>query len=84
MQRLEDFASKPVATTVECCNAPTFGLKLDRVTARKIIQLMLKENALVKISEELIIDRAALDKLISDVRVSSPEIPNSVSVNLRI
>ena len=44
------------------------ALKFDRVTARKIIQLMLKDHSLVKISEELMMDREALDKLITDVK----------------
>jgi selenocysteine-specific elongation factor len=43
-------------------------LKLDRNTARKLIQLMVKENALVKITEEMYIDRSVMDKMISDVR----------------
>src|SRR5207237_3647402 len=43
-------------------------LKLDRNTARKIIQLMVKENSLVKISDEMLIHRAAMDKLIADVK----------------
>ena len=44
------------------------ALKLDRITAKKILQLMLKENALVKISEEMVIDRDTLDKLIAGIR----------------
>jgi selenocysteine-specific elongation factor len=51
------------------------GLKLDRNTARKIIQLMLKENALVKITEDMFIDRAAIDKLIADVRALKSKNP---------
>jgi selenocysteine-specific elongation factor len=51
------------------------SLKLDRVTARKIIQLMLKDNLLVKISEELIMDREALDKLITDVKALKAKNP---------
>jgi selenocysteine-specific elongation factor len=43
-------------------------LKLDRNTARKIIQLMVKDNALVKISDDMLIHRAAMDKLIADVK----------------
>ncbi len=43
-------------------------LKLDRNLARKIIQLMVKENALVKITEEMLVDRAAIDKLVADVK----------------
>lgn len=44
------------------------NLKLDRGTARKIIQLMVKENALVKISEDMFVDRAAMDRLIAGVK----------------
>jgi len=44
------------------------NLKLDRNTARKIIQLMLKENTLVKINEEMLIHRTTVDKLIADVK----------------
>ena len=51
------------------------SLKLDKATARKIVQLMLKENALVKISEEMVIDRAVLDKLIADVRALKAKTP---------
>jgi selenocysteine-specific elongation factor len=43
-------------------------LKLDRNTARKIIRLLLKENVLVKISEEMLVAAAAIDKLIADVK----------------
>jgi selenocysteine-specific elongation factor len=43
-------------------------LKLDRVTAKKILLLMMKANLLVKISEEMVIDRENLDKLIAGVR----------------
>jgi selenocysteine-specific elongation factor len=51
------------------------NLKLDRNTARKIIQLMLKENALVKISEEMLIHRAAMDKLVADVKAFKSKNP---------
>jgi selenocysteine-specific elongation factor len=51
------------------------SLKLDRTTAKKIVQLMLKENALVKISEEMVIDRETLDKLISGVRALKSKNP---------
>jgi len=43
-------------------------LKLERSMARKLIQLMVKENALVKITEELLVDRTVIDKLIRDVK----------------
>ena len=44
------------------------GLGLDRATGRKIIQLLLKDQTLVKISDALFLDRTALQKLIDDVR----------------
>lgn len=51
------------------------ALKLDRSTARKIIQLMLKENALVKVSEEMLVDRRSIDKLITDVKALKSKSP---------
>jgi selenocysteine-specific elongation factor len=51
------------------------ALKLDRVTAKKIIQLMVKENALIKINEEMFVDRAALDKLIADIKALKSRSP---------
>ena len=40
----------------------------DRATARKIVQLMLKERALVKVNESLVVDREALERLVEAVR----------------
>lgn len=51
------------------------SLRLDRNTARKLIQLMLKENALVKINEDMLIHRAVVDKLISDVKARKSKNP---------
>jgi selenocysteine-specific elongation factor len=51
------------------------SLRLDRNTARKIIQLMVKEKALVKISEDMLIHRAAMDKLIADVKALKSKNP---------
>jgi len=51
------------------------NLKLDRNSTRKIIQLMVKENALVKISEDMLIHRAAVDKLIADVKALKSKNP---------
>jgi selenocysteine-specific elongation factor len=51
------------------------SLKLDRNTARKIIQLMVKENAVVKISEDMLVDRVALDNLIKDVKTLKSKNP---------
>ena len=36
---------------------------------------MLKENALVKISEEMLVDRAVMDKLIADVKALKSQSP---------
>jgi selenocysteine-specific elongation factor len=46
--------------------ATTVGV--DRATGRKIIQLLVKEQRLAKVNETLIVDRAALQKLVEDVR----------------
>jgi len=51
------------------------SLKLERNTARKIIQLMVKENALVKITEDMLIHRVAVDKLIADVKALKSKNP---------
>jgi selenocysteine-specific elongation factor len=51
------------------------SLKLDRDTARKIIQLMVKENGLVKITEDVFADRTAIDKLISDLKALKSKNP---------
>jgi len=44
------------------------SLGLERQTARKIVQLMVKDNVLVRISEDMTVDRSALQKLIENVR----------------
>src|SRR5918993_1390673 len=44
------------------------GAGVDRTTARKIIQLLVKEQTLVKVNDSMIVDRAALDRLVADVR----------------
>jgi selenocysteine-specific elongation factor len=44
------------------------SLGLDRLKARNIVQLMLKENALVKISEEMFVSRTTLEKLIGQLK----------------
>ena len=44
------------------------GLNVDRQTARKILQLLIKDNVLVKISDDTSVDREALHKLIADIR----------------
>ena len=51
------------------------GLRLDRNTARKIIQLMVKENGLVKITEDVFADRIAIDKLIRDLKALKSKNP---------
>ena len=44
------------------------GAGVDRTTGRKIIQLLVKEQTLMKVNDSMIVDRAALDKLVADVR----------------
>jgi len=47
-------------------------LQLDRAPARKILQLMVKDQTVVKIAEGMLVDRTALQKLIEDVRGLKP------------
>jgi len=47
-------------------------LQLDRTPARKILQLMVKDQTVVKIAEGMLVDRTALQKLIEDVRALKP------------
>ena len=47
-------------------------LQLDQAPARKILQLMVKDQTVVKITEGMLVDRAALQKLIDDVRALKP------------
>lgn len=39
------------------------GLRIDKVRAQKIVTLLLRERALIKISEELVFHRTALEEL---------------------
>jgi selenocysteine-specific elongation factor len=41
---------------------------VERSTARKIIQMLVKEQLLVRVNDALFVDRAAVEKLIADVR----------------
>lgn len=43
------------------------GLKVDRVRAQKLVTLLLREKVLVKISDELVFHRSALDQLRSKI-----------------
>ena len=51
------------------------SLSLDRQRGRKIIQLLIDENFLVKISDDAIVHRDALQKLVADVRSLKPGRP---------
>jgi len=51
------------------------GLGVEREIARKIVQLMVKEQALVRISADTMIDRNVLQKLIDDVKALKPASP---------
>jgi selenocysteine-specific elongation factor len=39
------------------------GLKVDRTRAQKIVTLLLRDKTLIKVSEELVFHRSALDEL---------------------
>ncbi len=51
------------------------SLKLERNTARKILQLLLKENVLVRINDEIVVHRGVIDKLIADVKQLKSKTP---------
>ena len=51
------------------------SLGADRATARKIVQLLLKEGVLARVNESLVVDRAALDRLVEAVRARKPDKP---------
>lgn len=44
------------------------SLGADRVTVRKVVQLLVKEGVLTRVSESLVVDRAAVDQLVEAVR----------------
>jgi selenocysteine-specific elongation factor len=51
------------------------SLKLDRNIARKIVQWMLKQNQLVKIAEDMLVDQTTIAKLIADVKALKAKSP---------
>jgi selenocysteine-specific elongation factor len=44
------------------------SLKADRATARKIIQLLVKERVLTRVNESLVVDRETLERLVETIR----------------
>ena len=53
------------------------GLKIDRARAQQIVTLLLREKVLLKISEELVFHRTALEtlrKLVAEEKKKSPRI----------
>ena len=46
----------------------TASVGLDRTDGRKMVQLLVKDQTLVKVGDALVVDRAALEKLIDDVK----------------
>ena len=44
------------------------GAGIDRTIGRKILQLLVKDQTVAKINDGMMVDRAALDKLVADVR----------------
>jgi selenocysteine-specific elongation factor len=51
------------------------GLKIDRVRAQKIVTLLLREKLLVKVSDELVFHRSALDQLRSSLAAQKTKSP---------
>ena len=44
------------------------SLGAERATVRKVVQLLVKEGVLTRVSESLVVDRAAIDRLVETVR----------------
>ena len=51
------------------------GLKIDRVRAQKIVTLLLRDRVLVKLSDDLVFHREALDQLKEKVRAMRSQTP---------
>jgi selenocysteine-specific elongation factor len=51
------------------------ALKLESGTSRKILQLLIKENVLVKVSEDIVVHCDVMSKLIADLRERKPKNP---------
>jgi selenocysteine-specific elongation factor len=66
---------KSLALQVPVLDEVIDGLKLDRQRARKIIQLMVNENEIVKISEEMFVERSAIEKLIVAIKALKGKTP---------
>ncbi len=54
---------KAAGLAVPALNEVLAGLKIDRARAQKIVTLLLREKALIKISDELVFHRRALEEL---------------------
>ena len=62
---------------VPALNEVIAGLKIDRARAQKIVTIMLRDKTLVKISEDLVFHRSALNelrKLVAAAKAKSPRI----------
>ena len=75
-QRIED-TFRQSGLKVPALQEVVAGLKVDKVRAQKIVTLLLREKVLVKVSDELVFHRGALDELrrqIAGWRVKSSKI----------
>ena len=75
-QVIEDAFAR-AGLTVPALKDVLAGLKVDRVRAQKIVTLLLRDKVLVKISEDLVFHRAALEDLrrrVGEFKVRSPKI----------
>jgi selenocysteine-specific elongation factor len=61
-KKIED-AFSAAGLRVPALNDVLAGLKVDRVRAQKIVTLLLREKVLVKVSDELVFHRSALEEL---------------------
>jgi selenocysteine-specific elongation factor len=76
-QRLIEQAFASAGLKVPALKDVLAGLKVDRARAQKIVTLLLRDKVLVKISEDLVFHRTALESLrrqISEYKATSPKI----------
>ena len=65
-------AFETAALKVPALHEVLAGLKVDKIRAQKIVTLLLRERTLVKLSDELVFHRGALEELVRLVRSRKP------------
>jgi selenocysteine-specific elongation factor len=70
-------AFRSTGLAVPALNQVLGGLKIDKIRAQKLVTLLLREKTLIKVSEDLVFHRSALEHLraqVADYKQKSPKI----------